>query len=108
MKKKNLIGRQVSWLRYERGWTQDALADKLQRAGWIISRSGVSKIEGGSTYVPDFRVFYFAHVFKVEVMALFPTVNPQSPIHEALLRLVKIKQHGVECSNAESPARPTL
>jgi len=108
MKKRNLIGRQVSRLRYERGWTQDTLADKLQRAGWIISRSGVSKIEGGSMYVPDFRVFYFAYVFKVELTALFPTVNAQSPIHEALLRFVQIKQHGVARSNVESPARPTL
>jgi transcriptional regulator with XRE-family HTH domain len=78
MKKKNLIGRQVSRLRYERGWTQDILADRLQRAGWMISRSGVSKIEGGSLYVPDFRLLYFAHIFRVDVTALFPKVNRQS------------------------------
>jgi hypothetical protein len=34
------------------------LADKLQLAGWMISRSGVSKIEGGLIYVPDFRLLY--------------------------------------------------
>jgi len=30
MKKLNLVGRQISKLRLERGWTQDRLADELQ------------------------------------------------------------------------------
>jgi transcriptional regulator with XRE-family HTH domain len=90
MKQKNFIGRQVSRLRYERGWTQDMLADKLQRAGWMISRSGLSKIEGGSVYVPDFRLLYFAHVFGVEFTTLLPRVNLRSPIQETLLGFVHI------------------
>jgi len=48
MKKLNVIGRQVGRLRYQRGWTQEMLAGRLQLAGWIISRSGISKIENGS------------------------------------------------------------
>ena len=47
MKKLNLTGRLVNKLRNERDWTQDELADRLQKAGWMISRSGVSKIESG-------------------------------------------------------------
>ena len=43
-------------------------------------------------YVPDFRLIYFAHVFKVEFTTLFPKVNLQSPIHESLLRFVRIEQ----------------
>jgi transcriptional regulator with XRE-family HTH domain len=77
VKKMNLIGRQVSRLRYQRGWTQDMLADKLQLAGWMISRSGVSKIENGSMYVSDFRLFYFAHIFGIEISQLFVNVNIQ-------------------------------
>src|SRR5207249_12233776 len=87
MKKKNLIGRQISRLRYQRGWTQDMLAAKLQVTGWTISRSGVSKIEAGSMYVPDFRLFYFAHVFKVEFTALFANVDLPSRIQERLLQI---------------------
>jgi len=56
MKKLNVIGRQVGRLRYQRGWTQEMLAGRLQLAGWIISRSGISKIENGSVYIPDFRL----------------------------------------------------
>ena len=54
----NVVGRQIGRLRYQRDLTQEELADELQRAGWLITRSGVSKIEGGSVYVPDFRLFY--------------------------------------------------
>ena len=90
----NLIGRQVSRLRYQRGWTQETLADKLQLAGWMISRSGVSKIEGGLMYVPDFRLLYFAHIFQVDLPTLFPEVNLRSPIHEPILRFVHIEQNG--------------
>jgi transcriptional regulator with XRE-family HTH domain len=90
----NLIGRQVSRLRYQRGWTQDMLADKLQLAGWMISRSGVSKIESGLMYVPDFRLLYFAYIFQVDRLTLFPEVNLRSPIHETILRFVHIEQNG--------------
>jgi transcriptional regulator with XRE-family HTH domain len=54
VKKLNLTGRLVNKLRNERGWTQDELTDRLQKAGWMISRSGVSKIESGLVYVHDF------------------------------------------------------
>ncbi len=60
MKTLNLVGKQIRKFRYERGLTQDELADRLQQAGWLVSRSGVSKIEGGSVYVPEFRLYYFA------------------------------------------------
>ena len=56
MKKPNVIVRQVGRLRYQRGWTQEMLAARLQVAGWIVSRSGVSKIENGSVYIPDYRI----------------------------------------------------
>src|ERR1051325_3801564 len=58
----NLVGRQVAKLRYERDLTQDHPADQLQRADWLNPRSGVSKIEGGSVYAPDFRLFDVAIV----------------------------------------------
>ena len=58
------------------------LADKLQLAGWMISRSGVSKIENGSMYVSDFRLFYFAHIFGIEIPQLFVNVNIQAVIRD--------------------------
>ena len=95
MKRVNLIGREVGRLRYQRGWTQDELADLLQKAGWLISRSGVSKIEAGSFYVPDFRLFYFAHVFRVDVPALLPPIDLKAPIQETMLRFIRNERRGM-------------
>ena len=83
MKTLNLVGRQVGKLRYERGWTQEELTDRLQLAGWKISRSGLSKIENCTLYVPEFRLFYFAHVFDLSSpMPLFPNIDPRQPVHD--------------------------
>ena len=95
MKTVNLVGRQISKLRYQREWTQDELADALQRAGWLITRSGVSKIEGGSVYVPDFRLFYLAHVLGVEVSELLPRIDLSQPIHEMMLRYIRNEKRGL-------------
>src|SRR6266550_798376 len=82
MKKLNVIGRQVGRLRYHRGWTQEMLAGRLQLAGWIISRSGISKIENGTVYIPDFRLPCFAQLFGVAIADLYPKTELQSPIHD--------------------------
>ena len=84
MKGSNLIARQVSRLRYQRGWTQDELADILQKTGWRISRSGVSKIEGGSMYVADFRMVWLASVFKVQVSDMLPEIDWRAPVVDTL------------------------
>ena len=78
MKRLNLIGRNIGRLRYQRGWTQDILAAKLQLAGWMISRSNISRIESEQAHVYDFQVFVFADTFDVEVKTLFPKADFQS------------------------------
>lgn len=88
MKVLNLIARQVSRLRYQRGWTQDELADHLQRTGWLISRSGVSKIEGGSIYVPDFRLVWLASVFKAPLSDLLPEIDWKAPVLDTLWKYI--------------------
>ena len=95
MKKLNLMGRAVNKLRNERGWTQDELADRLQKAGWMISRSGLSKIEGGLVYVHDFRLHYFADVFRVPAVAFVPTFDMSKPIDETLSRLIYNEKPGI-------------
>jgi len=102
MKQMNLIGRQVGRLRYQRGWTQDMLAAKLQLAGWMITRSSISRIESGLTHVCDFRVSYFAHVFKVEIAALFPQIDIRPGIHKTLLQFIDIEPRHNNCSSSQS------
>jgi transcriptional regulator with XRE-family HTH domain len=96
MKTLNLVGQQIRKLRYEHGLTQDALADRLQKAGWMISRSGVSKIESGSIYVHEFRLYYFAYVFGLpNPTALMPKLDLSKPIHETMLRFIHNEQRGM-------------
>ena len=82
MKKLNVIGRQVGRLRYQRGWTQEILAARLQLAGWTISRSGVSKIESGLVYIPDFGLPCFARLFGIGIEDLYPTPELPRPARD--------------------------
>jgi transcriptional regulator with XRE-family HTH domain len=68
----NLIGKQVRKLRAEKGWTQQALAAKLQMIGWDVSRISIAKLEGQLRRVPDGEVLFLAKVFRVETDKLFP------------------------------------
>jgi transcriptional regulator with XRE-family HTH domain len=92
MKKRNLVGRRVGQLRYQRGWTQDTLAAKLQIAGWMISRSSISRIESGFARVPDFRLYYIAFVFDIEVITLFPKIDTRSDFQKVLRPFIQIEQ----------------
>jgi transcriptional regulator with XRE-family HTH domain len=81
VKRLNLIGRKVGRLRYQRGWTQDVLAAKLQLAGWMISRSSISRIESEQKPVYDFQLFILADIFEVEMVTLLPKAGFQSGIY---------------------------
>jgi hypothetical protein len=61
MKKLNIVGRQV---------------------GWTISRSGVSKIENGAVYIPDYRLPYFAQLFAVTIADLYPKSELRLRMHD--------------------------
>lgn len=81
MRRLNLIGRRVGWLRYQRGWTQDMLAAKLQLAGWMISRSSISRMESQQKPVCYFQLFILADIFDVDMAALLPQAGFQSCVY---------------------------
>ena len=96
MKKLNLVGRQVSRLRYQRDWSQEELAGKLQLAGWLAAtRSTVSKIEGGTIYVHEFQVSWLAAVLGVPRDALYPQLDSGRPIQDAILRYIHNAKRGL-------------
>jgi transcriptional regulator with XRE-family HTH domain len=75
MKRLNIIGHKIGRLRYQRGWTQDVLAAKLQLTGCMISRDKISRIESELTHVYDFQLLAFAKIFHVEVTTFFPKAD---------------------------------
>lgn len=79
-------------MRYKLGWSQHTLAIKLQLLGWDVERSTVAKIESRLVWVGDFQLFYFTRLFKVEVLDLFPPIDPHDPkIHDTITRLMEAK-----------------
>ena len=68
----NLVGSQIRRLRMEAGLSQEALAAKLQVAGWDLSRAGLSKIEACLRRVNDAEVWILAKVLSCSLMDLFP------------------------------------
>jgi len=103
----NLVGRQVSRLRRQRGWSQQGLAVKLQLAGWDIDRSTVSKIEGGWIYVHDFQLVYLAKVLSAPLAAFFPQIDFSRPVHDTVLRFIRNEKRGlVPVTNSSNPALP--
>lgn len=68
----NIVGPVVRKLRMDAGLSQEALAAKLQVAGWDITRAGLSKIEARLRRVNDAEMLILARVLKVGVADLYP------------------------------------
>lgn len=83
----NVVGPVVQRLRKERGWSQAKLAERLQSAGWNISRSGLAKIECRLVWVGDFELLYFVNVFGVGIGNLFSHVSKNAPVRTMIAKL---------------------
>ena len=73
MKALNVVGSEVRKLRNQRGWTQEVFAQKLQLAGWDVSRTSLAKLETGLHWVSDCELLFLAKVLAVELDDLFPS-----------------------------------
>ena len=76
----NVTGPMVRHLRKQRGWSQQKLAERLQDAGWKISRSSLAKIECRIVRVGDFDLQHFANVFGISIGKLFPRESRKAPV----------------------------
>ena len=73
MKALNVVGPQVRKLRSQRDWTQEVLAQKLQLAGWDVSRTSLAKLESKLRWVSDCELLFLAKVLSVQLKDLFPS-----------------------------------
>jgi len=87
----NLVGAQVRKFRNRKNWTQEALAAKLQVAGWDVSRESLAKLEAQFRRVPDCELLFLAKVLKVQVMDLFPARVDLKKLDPALRLKVSTK-----------------
>ena len=89
---KNVVGREVGRIRSNRGWTQADLARELQKAGWDISRSEVSKIEMRIREVKDWQVMLLVHLLKTPHESFYPRLNPDEKLRDAFAATITKKQ----------------
>ena len=86
---KNLVGPQVSKLRYQHGLSQNELAAKCQRLGWNISRGIVAGIEGQVRCVTDLEFALLARVLGTSLDALLPKATREAVVKDFLSRTNK-------------------
>ncbi len=70
--KLNVIGPLVRKLRDNNGWSQSALARRLQVLGWSVSRHSIAKLELQIRRVSDCELMFFARVLGVNPSDLLP------------------------------------
>jgi len=68
----NVVGPQVRKFRDRKGWTQEILAQKLQLAGWDVSRTSLAKLESQLRRIPDCELLFLSKVLGVGIAELFP------------------------------------
>jgi DNA-binding XRE family transcriptional regulator len=72
MRRQNVTGQRVAYLRSQRKWTQKILAAKLQCEGVDISRLSVARIEYGILKANDTVLAALQRIFRVPIALLFP------------------------------------
>lgn len=80
---KNVVGREVGRIRSNRGWSQSELARELQKAGWDLSRSEVSKIEMRIREVKDWQMMLLVHVLNMPHESFYPRLDPKAALRDA-------------------------
>ena len=88
---KNVVGRAVGRLRNARGWFQGKLAEELQKAGWDIGRSEVSKIEMRIREVKDWQMMLLVRILDAPHEAFYPTCDPKKSLRDTLARVMQWK-----------------
>ena len=83
MNNKNVVGREVGRIRSYRGWSQAELARELQKAGWDISRSEVSKIEMRIREVKVWQMMLLVHLLETPHESFYPRLDPKKELREA-------------------------
>jgi ribosome-binding protein aMBF1 (putative translation factor) len=92
MDHKNVVGREVGRIRSNRGWSQADLARELQKAGWDISRSEISKIEMRIREVKDWQMMLLVHLLKTPHESFYPRLDPKKNLRDAFAATIAKKR----------------
>lgn len=90
----NLVGPRIRRIRVQKCWSQDRLAEALQRAGLDKSRVAIARIEAQMVYVSDFQLLFIARVLGVGLLDLYPTIGPEDDLYDTVRELRKPRKYG--------------
>ena len=79
---RNVLGPALRKIREARGWSQGEVAAMLQRLGWSVDRTLVTKIEARRRCLTDYELFLFMRILKVPLHEL-PTPKTQELLARA-------------------------
>ncbi len=65
--RKNICGERIRLARLSQHMTQEELAAKMQINGINIERDGISRLESGTRFIPDYELPIFAAVLGVSI-----------------------------------------
>lgn len=71
MRRQNVTGRGIAYVRSEQNMSQETLASKLQIRGVDISRQMLANIEVGRKEVKDWMLPHFQRVLRVPIVRFF-------------------------------------
>lgn len=71
MRRRNVTGSRVAYVRMEQDMTQDTLTARLQCEGLDISRDVLANMESGRTEINDDDLRFFQRALRVPIILLF-------------------------------------
>jgi transcriptional regulator with XRE-family HTH domain len=77
----------------QKSWSQNQLAEALQRVGLDKSRQAVARIEAQIVYVSDFQLLFIARVLGVGLLELYPTIGPEDDLYDTVTELRKPRKY---------------
>jgi transcriptional regulator with XRE-family HTH domain len=92
MRRRNVTGRRLAYLRSEQEMSQDTLAARLQCEGLDVTREVVSNMENGRTQILDDYLPHFQKALRVPVALLFSKEVQALDEKFTRLRAAKLKK----------------
>jgi transcriptional regulator with XRE-family HTH domain len=94
LKDRNLAGRQIRAHRRKLGWTQDELANAVQKFGISMSRTSIANFETRRRAIKDYQSVLIARALGVPLTALFSDTSAGINVSsEIALQSTKVSNH---------------
>ncbi|MEV6907991.1 helix-turn-helix transcriptional regulator [Amycolatopsis sp. NPDC051071] len=74
-----VLSSKIRQLRTDRGWSQEDLANHLERVGFKMHQTTIAKLESGKRPIRASEVFALSYVFRIPMEALWSLPTPGEP-----------------------------